>query len=78
MAQDLRESFISTVQSALAEGEHYRGTIDGDLGPVTLDAVRSFQEANELTVTGRLNPETMDALNIGYSHFSEIGDHVSS
>ena len=78
MASDLRAEFISTVQSALKGSRQDPGPVDGDLGPKTLDAIRAFQEAKGLSVTGRLSPETMDALNIGYGELNALVDSVSA
>lgn len=36
---------------------------DGLYGPATRDAVRTFQEQSGIEVTGRVNQETLDALN---------------
>jgi len=43
------------VQRRLARRGHYRGEIDGDVGPGTRAAIRSFQYSRGLTVTGRID-----------------------
>ncbi len=40
---------------------------DGNFGPATQKAVRKFQRQNNLTVDGKVGPETMGALNKGLS-----------
>lgn len=78
MTTDLRKAFISTVQSALGGAGCDPGGVDGDLGPKTLDAVRAFQKAKGLTVTGRLNAETMDALDVGYGELASLDESVGA
>jgi peptidoglycan hydrolase-like protein with peptidoglycan-binding domain len=39
-------------------------SVDGKWGPRTAAALRDFQAANNLSATGKLNTETMAALNI--------------
>jgi localization factor PodJL len=40
------------------------GNADGIVGPRTRAAIEAFQRANGLRVTGRLDPETIAALNL--------------
>jgi peptidoglycan hydrolase-like protein with peptidoglycan-binding domain len=58
-AQDVRK-----VQEALKNQGHDPGGIDGIMGPQTRQAIRSFQTANGLKETGRLDAETADKLNL--------------
>lgn len=57
---------VKKVQQALKDKGFYSGAIDGVLGAKTRDAIRSFQQANKLTVTAdkSLDDETARALGI--------------
>jgi hypothetical protein len=50
------------VQSELARLGYYRGPIDGELGPGSRQAIRAFQAAKGLPVTGRIDPKFLRAL----------------
>jgi peptidoglycan hydrolase-like protein with peptidoglycan-binding domain len=52
------------VQTRLAKLGYYDGNLDGSWGSQTSTAVRRFQVARELRVTGELNPATLNALGI--------------
>lgn len=78
MASNLRKQFISTVQLELKDLGHDPGSVDGDLGPKTLDAIRAFQKSKGLSVTGRLNSDTMDALAVGYGELNALCVECSS
>ncbi|MFF3611421.1 peptidoglycan-binding protein [Streptomyces sp. NPDC002580] len=57
---------VATLQALLnGKGQHL--DVDGEFGPLTLSAVRSFQSANGLSVDGEVGPNTKAALykNIG-------------
>ena len=43
---------------------YYSGAIDGLIGPETSAAITSYQRSNGLSVTGTINDELLDALNI--------------
>jgi raffinose/stachyose/melibiose transport system substrate-binding protein len=50
------------VQRLLAEAGHYRGTLDGAIGPMSRTALAAFQEAAQLPGTGYLDATTLDRL----------------
>jgi Putative peptidoglycan binding domain len=53
---------VRQAQMTLKEKGHDPGPIDGIMGPRTRSAVRSFQKAENLKVTGRLDSETKPRL----------------
>lgn len=53
---------ISAAQKRLAALSYPVGGIDGDIGPLTRSAIRDFQDAMQLPVTGQLDQTTYDAL----------------
>jgi predicted chitinase len=55
-------SDIKIAQRRLKDLSYPPGGIDGDMGPLTRSALRDFQEANNLPVTGELTPETKAVL----------------
>ncbi|CTQ75925.1 peptidoglycan-binding protein [Roseibium alexandrii] len=55
-------SFKKWLQSRLTSHGFACGGIDGEIGPVTLYALRSFQKANNLPVTGQADKATVEAL----------------
>lgn len=57
-------AIVRRVQIALLAQGHYRGSIDGIVGPATRAALRQFQTARGLNVTGTITPQTLDALMI--------------
>ena len=52
------------VQRALARRGFYRGGIDGDIGPGTRAAIRSYQYTRGLEVTGRIDGTLLRSLGI--------------
>jgi peptidoglycan hydrolase-like protein with peptidoglycan-binding domain len=58
---------LRNAQRMLRTGGYYKGRVDGIAGPETHAAIRRFQRANGLTVTGRLNPGTMSKLGVKHS-----------
>ena len=58
---------VRAVQQALQEKGFDPGEINGIIGPETQEAIRSFQKANGLPVTGQLDAETSQQLGIAQS-----------
>jgi lipid-binding SYLF domain-containing protein/osmotically-inducible protein OsmY len=56
---------VKKVQETLRDKGHDPGPIDGVLGPRTRAALRSYQQAEKLAVTGRLDPQTSAKLEGG-------------
>ncbi len=52
------------VQLALSLYGYYTGTVDGVIGPQTIAALSKFQSEWNLTVTGTITPEVLDAMGI--------------
>lgn len=50
------------IQTALTEAGLYKGPIDGVIGSKTKEAIRKFQEANDLKVDGVCGPKTWEKL----------------
>lgn len=55
-------SIVRRVQIALLAQDFYGGGIDGQVGPGLRSALRKFQKARGLDVTGTITPPTLDAL----------------
>ncbi|MES2569893.1 MAG: peptidoglycan-binding domain-containing protein, partial [Verrucomicrobiota bacterium] len=53
------------VQRNLRRLGYYRGAIDGNVGPGTRAAIRNYQSEHGLRVTGRIDSELLEALEIG-------------
>ncbi len=63
--QQLSQSTLEDVQQQLRQQGFYRsGKIDGRWGPATRHAVLSFQHSKGMQATGRLDPQTLDALGV--------------
>ncbi|HSV27812.1 MAG TPA: peptidoglycan-binding domain-containing protein, partial [Sedimentisphaerales bacterium] len=56
---------IKKVQRSLSEKGYEAGPVDGVLGSRTRAAIRQYQAAEKLTVTGRLDAETAGKLGVG-------------
>ncbi len=55
---------IRAVQSRLAKDGYYGGAIDGQMGSQTSAAIRRYQIAENLKVTGELNRQTLERLGV--------------
>ena len=62
---ELTPDTIRNVQQTLQQDGGYRGRVDGIWGPATQTAVRGYQQQHNLNVTGRLDHETLSAMNLG-------------
>jgi His-Xaa-Ser repeat protein HxsA len=58
------KTIVMHVEVALMGRNLYDGPIDGVVGPTLRAALRRFQQAQGLTVTGTITPETLDALHV--------------
>lgn len=58
-SQEIRE-----VQTKLNEKGFHVGTIDGIMGPKTVQALKSFQSKNKEPVTGKIDHRTLAALGV--------------
>jgi hypothetical protein len=56
---------VVAAQKELAKLGYYHGAIDGIVGPETEKAVRWFQSVDKIPVTGELDGQTLQALQIG-------------
>jgi hypothetical protein len=54
----------TAVQNELARLGYYNGSIDGIMGPASREAIRSFQRAENLPVTGLIDPSLLKALKL--------------
>jgi peptidoglycan hydrolase-like protein with peptidoglycan-binding domain len=54
------------VQSELAQRGYYHGPTDGVIGADSREAIRAFQAAQGLPITGMIDPKLLKALGIKY------------
>ena len=52
------------MQKEIAKPGFYHGQIDGIVGPETRKAISWFQSVDKLSVTGRIDDPTLEALQI--------------
>lgn len=53
---------VKEAQQGLAKGGFYKGKVTGVMDRQTHKAIRAYQKANKLPVTGKLNTELLDKL----------------
>lgn len=63
-AQTQRPPFVREAQRALQDLGYHPGPIDGTFGPQTRMALEKYQLAEKLPVTGQLDAETMERLDV--------------
>ena len=63
-SREVQENTVRSAQAILAGRRYYRGPLDGRAGPATTEAIFIYQEDNELRRTGRLDSETLAAMNL--------------
>ena len=58
------DQVVADTQSLLQEQGYYHGEVDGLLGPMTRDALASFQQDHGLVATAAIDEPTLDALGL--------------
>lgn len=58
------DQLVASVQKKLSKLGYYSGEVDGDMGSQTAAAIRRYQLAENLNVTGQLNPQTLKSLGL--------------
>ena len=62
--QSQRLPFVREAQRALRDLGYHPGPIDGTFGPQTRMALEKYQVAEKLPMTGQLDAETMERLDV--------------
>ncbi len=71
----LSPDMIKEVQQRLQQEGLYHGAIDGVWGPRTEAALRSYQQQHNLNATGRIDQQTLTAMNlVGSGQSSQQGN----
>ena len=55
-------SLPTAVQRQLSKRGYYKGTVDGEFGPASRDALKKFQKSQGLKPTGNIDEDSLDAL----------------
>jgi hypothetical protein len=55
---------IANVQEALQRSGYYHGTLDGQFGPMTREALLNYQSDNGLDPTGEIDQSTLESLGL--------------
>ena len=55
---------VRAAQSELKSRGYHAGAVDGVMGPQTIEALRRYQAANGLNVTGKVDKATLDSLGV--------------
>ncbi len=63
-ASSTQKPEIKKAQESLQEKGFYKGSIDGIIGPATRKAIREFQKAENLPVSGQLDAQTANRLGV--------------
>ena len=63
-AETQRLPFVREAQRALRDLGYHPGPIDGTFGPQTRAALEKYQMSEKLSVTGQLDAETMERLDV--------------
>tara|TARA_Y100000768_G_scaffold388986_1_gene389723 strand:+ start:16409 stop:16888 length:480 start_codon:yes stop_codon:yes gene_type:complete len=63
---EMPKTVIHDAEKALSKAGYNIKNVDGNLDPEAEEAIKEFQRSNELVVTGRLNEETLDELDVDY------------
>ncbi len=68
---------VGKMQDTLHDKGHYRGKVDGVFGLRTRASIREFQKAENLPVTGQLDPRTAGKLGISLKLREETGNETT-
>jgi peptidoglycan hydrolase-like protein with peptidoglycan-binding domain len=68
---------VRKMQRTLQDRGHYRGEVDGVFGLRTQASIRGFQKAENLPVTGQLDPQTADRLGVSPEAREDTGDEAT-
>lgn len=67
---------VAEVQAMLSQVRIYKGTVDGQFGPQTLAAVKSFQRKSRRPQTGIVDKKLFDLLcqksNLNFNHYRKV------
>lgn len=63
----LNKEEIIALQNALTKDGFYKGTANGIIDTATKQALRDYQKANQLKITGEPNKATLDKLGVAYA-----------
>lgn len=66
------DQLVASVQKKLSNLGFYSGTVDGEMGSQTAAAIRRYQLAENLNVTGQLNPQTLKSLGLSMPAVKEV------
>lgn len=69
---------VKKAQEKLSAAGHEAGPADGKMGPKTQAALKEFQESKGLEASGRLDQETIAALNTSESGSASTGSSAAS
>ena len=74
----LQTNDVKRMQQALQDQGHYRGKIDGLIGLHTRASIREFQKAENLPVTGRIDPQTAGKLGMAWPAIVEKREQIGA
>jgi peptidoglycan hydrolase-like protein with peptidoglycan-binding domain len=73
---------VKKAQQSLQSKGYYKGQIDGLMGPATRSAIRQYQKAEHLHVTGTLDNQTASKLGVQpmtmHMHHGAVAVHARS
>ncbi|MCT4642164.1 MAG: peptidoglycan-binding protein [Bacteriovoracaceae bacterium] len=63
---------VKKVQRALTAAGHNSGPIDGIVGPITTGALKSYQNAKKLDISGNIDVATVNSLKITKTELKKV------
>jgi hypothetical protein len=64
VSREVPSNTLAKAEAKLAGLGYYKGSVDGEYGPVIQQAIQQFQADNGLPVSGRLDLKTLSSLGI--------------